>query len=129
MVYIIELTAHDVKRIRDILNGRTATAELLDKLPKLDDETAELKPQDYDTDQGVAMVYDTLCDRGHDEVEIAALLDGYDGDLWMEVFGPAVDRAAECIGVSAYPDEDEDEDDESDWMKSACEDEDHVNNQ
>jgi hypothetical protein len=63
----------------------------------------KLKPQDYDTDQGIAMVYDTLCDRGHDPEWVVALLDAYEGDLWMEVFGPAVDRAAECIGIAAYP--------------------------
>ena len=75
--------------------------------------TGKLKPQDYDTDTGVAMVYDTLCDRGHDPDLIVELLNGYDGDLWMDVFGPAVDRAAECIGTTAYPGEDEDEEHDS----------------
>jgi hypothetical protein len=65
-------------------------------------------PIEYDVDTGVAMVFDTLCDRGHDPEHIVKLLDNYGGDLWMEIFGPAIDRAAEAIGTTAYP-EDEDE--------------------
>lgn len=37
-------------------------------------------PKDYKADSGVAMVFDTLCDRGHDPRVVAKLLDEYDGE-------------------------------------------------
>jgi hypothetical protein len=64
-------------------------------------------PQNYKSDSGVAMVFDTLCDRGYDPVLVCKALDKFDGDLWMDVFGPAVDEAAEIIGLSAYPSDDD----------------------
>lgn len=71
-----------------------------------------IKPQDYDSDTGVAMVFDTLCDRGFNAKQVAKLLDEYDGDLWMDVFGPAIDDAADLIGLESYPD------DNKHWQKT-----------
>ena len=71
-----------------------------------------IKPQNYDSDTGVAMVFDTLCDRGFDPKQVAEAIDEYDGDLWMDVFGPAVDNAADLIGLEAYPD------DNKGWQKT-----------
>jgi hypothetical protein len=65
--------------------------------------TPKHKPVGYDTDSGIALVFDTLCDRGHAPEQVANLLDEYTGDLWLEVFGPAIDNAAELIGTTAYP--------------------------
>lgn len=63
-------------------------------------------PRDYALDSGVAMVFDTLCDRGHDREQLIEMLDTFDGDLWCTIFGPAVDSAAEAIGLPAYPEDD-----------------------
>jgi len=57
-------------------------------------------PKEYDTDAGIALTYDTLCDRGHDPATVRQALDAFTGDLWWDVFGPAVDKAGRLIGVS-----------------------------
>jgi hypothetical protein len=62
-------------------------------------------PRDYDTDAGVALTFDTLCDRGHDPERVREALDAFTGDLWWDVFGPAIDRAAEGIGLGAHPED------------------------
>jgi len=62
-----------------------------------------LTPSEYEDDPGVALVFDTLCQRGHDPDVVRRALDVYAGDLWPEIFGPAVDRAAEAIGLAPFP--------------------------
>lgn len=61
------------------------------------------KPRDYDVDTGVALTFDTLCDRGFDAETVKKALDAAEVDLWWTIYGPAVDKAAELIGLDAYP--------------------------
>ena len=62
-----------------------------------------IKPKDYEVDAGVRLTFDTLTDRGFDDVVVAAALDEFQGNLWIAVFGSAVDKAAESIGLQAFP--------------------------
>jgi len=62
-----------------------------------------LTPSECEDDPGVALVFDTLCQRGHDPDLVRGALDVYEGNLWLDIFGPAVDRAAEAIGLRPYP--------------------------
>jgi len=64
------------------------------------------KPKDYQYDAGLALTFDTLCDRGYDPLKVAKALDDYGGDMWCDIFGPAIDAAAEAIGLAPYPEED-----------------------
>lgn len=63
------------------------------------------KPNEYDSDAGIRLTFDTLVDRGFDPKAVRKALDAYDGDLWWDIFGPAVDDAAEIIGLSAFPED------------------------
>jgi hypothetical protein len=67
-----------------------------------------IKPQGYAHDAGVRLTFDTLTDRGFDDEVVAAALDAYPGDLWSDVFGPAIDRVASIIGISqsGFPEDD-----------------------
>lgn len=62
-------------------------------------------PKHYEVDAGVRLTFDTLTDRGYNAAVVSEAIDGLDADLWMHVFGPAVDRAAEVIGLAPYPEE------------------------
>ena len=61
------------------------------------------KPKDYEVDAGIRLTFDTLTDRGFDDEVVAAALDEFQGNLWIDVFGSAVDKAADCIGLQAFP--------------------------
>lgn len=77
--------------------------------PPLEDALPPLVlPKEYEVDSGIALTYDTLCNRGHDPEVVRLVLDAYGGDLWMDVFGPAIDRAAEAVGLTPYPEDDDD---------------------
>jgi hypothetical protein len=64
---------------------------------------SKLLPSEYEDDPAVALVFDTLYQRGHEPDVVRAALDVYEGNLWLEIFGPAVDRAAEAIGLVPFP--------------------------
>jgi hypothetical protein len=60
-------------------------------------------PSEYEDDPGVALVYDTLCQRGYEPDVVRRALDVYEGNLWLEIFGLAVSHAAELIGLKPFP--------------------------
>lgn len=67
-------------------------------------EGTEKKPElEYPYDAGMQMAYDTLCDREvADPAEIKRRMDAYDGDFWMDYFGPIIDQ----IERDLFPNED-----------------------
>lgn len=65
-----------------------------------------IRPKDYEHDAGIRLMFDTLTDRGHDPEDVAARMDAADHDFWLEIFGPAIDRAADWLGLHPFPEED-----------------------
>lgn len=63
------------------------------------DESERLFPGDM----AAQIVYDTLCDRGHDPAKVEAGLKEL--ELWWSWFGPMIDEVAEAIGLDPYPDD------------------------
>ena len=48
-------------------------------------------------DQGEALAYDTLCDRGFEPELVEERIKEQKVDLWWTVFGPAVDKCEELL--------------------------------
>ena len=63
---------------------------------------SKLLPSEYEHDPAVALVYDTLVQRGHEPDVVRRALDVYEGNLWLEFFGPAVDLAAVAISIDPW---------------------------
>jgi len=57
---------------------------------------------EFPHDAGAQLVWETLRDRGviTTPEELGAKLEGYEGDLWMDFFGPLMDRIEEVLGFN-----------------------------
>jgi len=68
---------------------------------------APITPREYESDPGIALAFNTFCGRGHDPSVVKQALDAYEGDLWWDFFGPALDNVAAAIGLPEFPEEGE----------------------
>lgn len=50
------------------------------------------RPEGYDDDAGIRLIYDCLHDRGLDPAVLVARMDAYTGDYWFDFVGPMLDR-------------------------------------
>jgi hypothetical protein len=54
---------------------------------------------EFPYDAGAQLALDTLSDREVDTREnLQKRIENYDGDLWMDFFGPLMDRLEEALG-------------------------------